>query len=207
MSRTLSEGCARPSPPPIRKPKTALRKIFVLLRAQTGHDFSGYKRNTVARRVERRMAVHQIERLEQYVNYLQQTPAEVDALFRDLMIGVTRFFRDPEAFEALQEQAVPRLFADRPADAVLRVWVPGCSTGEEAYSIAILLQERLDELKLNFKLQVFATDIDRRAIDQARTGVYPAGIAADVSPERLERFFIRSRRRRHTASTRASATC
>jgi two-component system CheB/CheR fusion protein len=113
----------------------------------------------------------------------------VDALFRDLMIGVTRFFRDREAFEALQEHAVPRLVADRPADAVLRVWVPGCSTGEEAYSIAILLQERLDALKLNFKLQVFGTDIDRRAIDQARIGVYPAGIAADVSPERLERFF------------------
>ena len=166
-----------------------LKKIFVLLRVQTGHDFSGYKRNTVARRVERRMAVHQIERLEQYVSYLQQNPAEVDALFRDLMIGVTRFFRDPEAFAALQEHAVPRLVADRPADASLRAWVPGCSTGEEAYSIAILLQERLDALKLNFKLQVFGTDIDRRAIDQARIGIYPAGIVADVSPERLERFF------------------
>ena len=92
------------------------------------------------------MAVHQIERLEQYVSYLQQTPAEVDALFRDLMIGVTSFFRDPEAFEALQEQVVPRLFAGKPAGAVLRVWVPGCSTGEEAYSIAILLQEHLQAI-------------------------------------------------------------
>src|ERR1035438_4427320 len=182
-------------PPPLSAPSPAgedgLKKIFVLLRVQTGHDFSGYKRNTVGRRVERRMAVHQIERLEQYVNYLQQTPAEVDALFRDLMIGVTRFFRDPEAFAALEENAVPRLVANRPADALLRVWVPGCSTGEEAYSIAILLQERLDALKLNFKLQVFGTDIDRRAIDQARIGLYPAGIVADVSPERLERFFTR----------------
>ena len=182
-------------PPPLSAPSPAgedgLKKIFVLLRVQTGHDFSGYKRNTVGRRVERRMAVHQIERLEQYVNYLQQTPAEVDALFRDLMIGVTRFFRDPEAFAALEENAVPRMVTNRPADALLRVWVPGCSTGEEAYSIAILLQERLDALKLNFKLQVFGTDIDRRAIDQARIGLYPAGIVADVSPERLERFFTR----------------
>ena len=183
----LPAPVSAPSP----KAEDALKKIFVLLRVQTGHDFSGYKRNTVARRVERRMAVHQIERLEQYVSYLQQTPAEVEALFRDLMIGVTRFFRDREAFLALQEEAIPRLFADRPADTVLRIWVPGCSTGEEAYSIAILLQERMDALKMNFKLQAFGTDIDRRAIDQARLGVYPAGVAADVSPERLEHFFTR----------------
>jgi len=180
-----------PVAPTNAKAKDALKKIFVLLRVQTGHDFSAYKKNTVVRRVERRMAIHQIARLEQYVNYLQQTPAEVEALFRDLLIGVTKFFRDPEAFEALRQHVIPRLVADRPADALLRAWVPGCSTGEEAYSIAILLQEHLDALKLNFKLQVFGTDIDRRAIDQARQGVYPAGIAADVTPERLELFFTR----------------
>ena len=118
-----------------------------------------------------------------------RTPAEVEALFRDLLIGVTSFFRDPEAFAALQEQVIPRLFAGKPAGAAIRVWVPGCSTGEEAYSIAILLQEQMEALKQSFKVQVFATDIDRQAIEQARAGVYPASIAADVSPERLARFF------------------
>jgi two-component system, chemotaxis family, CheB/CheR fusion protein len=180
-----------PVPVSVVAPKTedALKKIFLLLRAQTGHDFSHYKQSTIARRVERRMAVHQIERLDEYVRYLQQTPADVEALFRDLLIGVTAFFRDPEAFRALQEQAIPRLFAGKPPGALIRVWVPGCSTGEEAYSLAILLQERTEELKQNFKLQVFATDIDRRAIDCARSGIYPASIASDISPERLARFF------------------
>jgi len=167
----------------------ALKKIFLLLRAQTGHDFSQYKRNTIARRVERRMAVHQIERLDGYVRYLQQTPAEVEALFHDLLIGVTSFFRDPEAFSALQEQVIPRLFAGKPAGAAIRVWAPGCSTGEEAYSIAILLRERLEALRQNFKVQLFATDIDRQAIGHARAGIFPASIAVDVSPERLARFF------------------
>jgi two-component system CheB/CheR fusion protein len=178
-----------PASPPAPKAEDALKKIFLLLRAQTSHDFSQYKRSTIVRRVERRMAVHQIERLEDYVRYLQQTPADVEALFRDLLIGVTSFFRDPEAFSALQEQAIPRLFAGKPAGALIRVWVPGCSTGEEAYSLAILLQERLEEMKQSVKLQVFATDIDRRAIECARTGIYPAAIADDISPERLARFF------------------
>jgi two-component system, chemotaxis family, CheB/CheR fusion protein len=166
-----------------------LKKIFLLLRAQTGHDFSQYKQSTVARRVDRRMAVHQIERLDDYVRYLQQTPADVEALFRDLLIGVTSFFRDPEAFGALQDHAISALFAGKSTGALIRIWVPGCSTGEEAYSLAILLQERMEELKRDFKLQVFATDIDRRAIDCARTGIYPASIAGDISPERLARFF------------------
>ena len=178
-----------PVSPPAPKAEDALKKIFLLLRAQTGHDFSQYKPSTIVRRIERRMAVHQIERLDEYVRYLQQTPAEVEALFRDLLIGVTSFFRDPEAFEALQEQVIPQLFAGKPAGALIRVWVPGCSTGEEAYSLAILLQERMEELKQSFKVQVFATDIDRQAIDQARAGIYPASIAADISPERLARFF------------------
>jgi two-component system, chemotaxis family, CheB/CheR fusion protein len=166
-----------------------MKKIFLLLRAQTGHDFSQYKQSTIIRRVERRLAVHQIERLDEYVRYLQENPADVEALFRDLLIGVTGFFRDPEAFAALQEQAIPRLFAGKPRGASIRVWVPGCSTGEEAYSLAILLQERMEELKQSFKLQVFATDIDRSAIECARAGIYPASIAGDISPERLERFF------------------
>jgi len=179
----------RPVPPAVPKTEDKLKKIFILLRAQTGHDFSKYKQNTIARRVERRMAVQQIKQLDGYVRYLQQNPAEVAALFRDLLIGVTNFFRDPEAFAALEAQVMPRLFAGKPAGALIRVWAPGCSTGEEAYSIAILLQERLEALKRNFKVQVFATDVDPQAINQARAGVYPASIAADVPPERLARFF------------------
>jgi two-component system, chemotaxis family, CheB/CheR fusion protein len=179
----------RPASPTPPKTEVALKKIFVLLRAQTGHDFSQYKQNTVNRRVERRMAVHQIAQLGDYIRYLQQNPAEVEALFRDLLIGVTSFFRDGEAFAALQERVIPQLFVGKASGASIRVWVPGCSTGEEAYSLAMLLQEQMEALKQSFKLQLFATDLDRQAIEQARAGVYPASIAADVSPERLARFF------------------
>ncbi|MCX5814691.1 MAG: PAS domain-containing protein [Proteobacteria bacterium] len=170
-------------------PENALKKTFILLRAQTGHDFSLYKPSTVNRRIERRMAVHQIETMNEYVRYLQQAPAEVDALFHDLLIGVTSFFRDPEAFRALEEQVIPKLFAGKPASAVIRVWVPGCSTGEEAYSLAILLAERQEAMKQIFKVQIFATDIDGNAIAAARAGIYPGSIAADISQERLARFF------------------
>ncbi len=175
--------------PQPHKVEDAKNKIFTLLRVQTGHDFSHYKKNTIERRIERRMAVHQIERLEDYVHYLQQNPAEVEALFLDLLIGVTNFFRDPAAFETLRKQVIPRLFVNKPASTMIRVWVPGCSTGEEAYSIAILLQEYMEAIKQHFVVQVFATDIDSRAIERARAGIYPASIAADVSPERLARFF------------------
>ena len=175
--------------PALPKTEDALKKIFILLRAQTGHDFSLYKHNTVRRRIERRMAVHQITYLNDYVRYLQQTPVEVEALFRDLLIGVTSFFRDPDAFAALETNGIPHLFAGKPPGAVVRVWICGCSTGEEAYSIAILLQEYMDKLKRNFTLQIFATDIDSRAINQARSGLYPASIAADITPERLSRYF------------------
>lgn len=174
---------------PEPKADNALKKIFILLRAQTGHDFSQYKPSTIYRRIERRMAVHQIQTMDGYVKYLQQMPAEVEALFRDLLIGVTSFFRDPEAFKALEEQIIPKLFADKPASAVIRVWSPGCSTGEEAYSLAILLAERQKTIKQCFKVQVFATDIDSKALAHARAGLYPASIAADIPPERLARFF------------------
>ena len=170
-------------------PGDDLRKVFLLLRSQTGHDFSQYKRNTIVRRVERRMAVHQINHLEDYVRYLQLTPGEVDALFRDLLIGVTNFFRDAEIFEEIQKQVIPQLFVGKAAGTSIRIWVPGCSTGEEAYSIAILIRECMEELKGNFKVQIFATDIDREAINHARAGIYPSSIVADVSPERLAQFF------------------
>jgi two-component system, chemotaxis family, CheB/CheR fusion protein len=176
---------AQQAPPP----GDGLEKIFLLLRSRTGHDFSQYKRNTILRRVARRMAVHQIDRLEDYLRYLQLTRSEVDALFRDLLIGVTNFFRDTEIFEEIRKQVIPQLLAGKTAGSVIRVWVPGCSTGEEAYSIAILFRERMEEMKENFKVQVFATDIDSAAIDHARAGIYPSSIIADVSAERLAHFF------------------
>ncbi|MFZ4775366.1 MAG: chemotaxis protein CheB, partial [Terrimicrobiaceae bacterium] len=169
--------------------ESAIKKIFILLRDRTGHDFSQYKPGTIHRRIERRMAMQQIEALDSYVRYLQQTPDEVETLFRDLLIGVTHFFRDPEAFQALREQVIPKLFDNRHAGSAVRVWVTGCSTGEEAYSIAILLVEHMETLKRSFPVHVFATDIDGRAIARARTGLYPASIASHVSPERLARFF------------------
>ena len=182
----------KPPLPATAPPKTesALKKIFVLLRAQTGHDFSQYKPTTSQRRIERRMAVHQIETVDGYVKFIQQTPEEAEALFRDMLIGVTNFFRDPEAFKILEEQIIPKLFAGKGADATIRIWVPGCSTGEEAYSLAILLAERQEALKKSFKMQVFATDIDSHAIAAARAGIYPASIATDLTPERLARFFV-----------------
>jgi two-component system CheB/CheR fusion protein len=175
----------------VSAPRTenAMKKIFILLRSQTGHDFSQYKPSTIHRRIERRMAVHQIDAVDGYVKYLQQTPAEVEALFRDLLIGVTNFFRDPEAFQELEDQVIPTLFEGKAPGALIRVWTAGCSTGEEAYSIAILLVERMEALKQTYTVQVFATDIDSQAIATARTGLYPASIAADISAERLARFF------------------
>src|ERR1035438_7297263 len=180
----------RPASIPTPRTESATKKLFVLLRTQTGHDFSQYKLGTIHRRIERRMAVSQIESMEGYVKYAQQTPAEVEALFRDLLIGVTSFFRDPEAFQALEEQVIAKLpVDDQGGAAAARVWVPGCSTGEEAYSIAILLAERQEAIKQSFAVQVFATDIDSQAIATARAGLYPASIAADISPQRLARFF------------------
>ena len=179
---------AAPVPPPALAAH-ALEKIFVLLRNQTGHDFTHYKRNTIHRRIERRMAVNQIDQLKGYVRYLQQNPLETDTLFRDLLIGVTSFFRDPEGFESLRQQAIVPLLAGHDRARPLRIWVPGCSTGEEAYSIAVLVQESLEALRKPAKTQIFATDIDAEAIDKARTGIYPNSISADVSAERLARFF------------------
>ena len=169
--------------------ENTLRKIFVILRSQTGHDFSLYKPSTINRRIERRMAVHQINTIEVYAKYLQQNTTEVHALFQDLLIGVTNFFRDPDAFLALEEQVIPQLFSGKLAGGTIRIWSTGCSSGEEAYSIAILLVEYMERIKRNFTIQIFATDIDSRAISTARAGIYPASIAADLSPERLARFF------------------
>jgi two-component system CheB/CheR fusion protein len=152
-----------------------------------------YKKNTVYRRIERRMGIHQVDRIASYVRYLQENSQEVELLFKELLIGVTSFSRDPAAWEQLQGEAIPALLAGRPTGGVIRAWSIGCSTGEEAYSLAIAFKEALKQVKPegNFTLQIFATDLDRDAIDKARLGVYPANISADVSPERLRRFFVK----------------
>ncbi|KNZ41173.1 chemotaxis protein CheR [Acetobacterium bakii] len=178
--------CLKETQPKI---ESMLKKICVLLRAQTGHDFSQYKTSTILRRIERRMAVHLIDSKDEYLKFLQQTPFEVEELFRDILIGVTNFFRDPKAFQVLEEEVIPILFIDKTPDAQIRVWSTGCSTGEEAYSIAILIQEHMDLLKENYTVKVFGTDIDSQAIATARAGLYSGSIAADMSPERLGRFF------------------
>jgi chemotaxis methyl-accepting protein methylase len=170
----------------------ATQKITVLLRDQTGHDFSFYKKNTLIRRIERRMGVHQITNVDVYIRYLRENPQETELLFKELLIGVTSFFRDHEAFDTLREKAIPQMLKSMTKGNVLRVWSPGCSTGEEAYSVAIILHECLEKLKRkgDFKIQIFATDIDKDAINKARQGFYASNIAADVSPERLQRFFM-----------------
>jgi two-component system CheB/CheR fusion protein len=222
---------------PAAEPSAALRKVFVLLRARTGNDFSCYKNTTICRRIERRMSVHQFDSLPRYVRFLQENPQEVDLLHKELLIGVTNCFRDSGLFEVLKEKVIPRLLRDRPKGNPLRVWNPGCSTGEETYSLAIVLKECMEELGnkgvgnllperpegccaqkvpdpfvppgnllperpegccaqkvpdpfLPPAIQVFATDIDQDAIDKAGKGVFAAGIAADVSAQRLARFFV-----------------
>ncbi|MGO9443783.1 MAG: chemotaxis protein CheB [Thiobacillaceae bacterium] len=172
----------------------ALEKIVILLRTQTGNDFSLYKRSTMYRRIERRMGIHQINRITAYVRYLQENPGELDLLFKELLIGVTNFFRDPAAWAQLQDEVLPALLARHPRGRNLRAWVPACSTGEEAYSLAIVFREVLAKVKpkSRFTLQIFATDLDQDAIDKARQGFYPANIADDVSVERLDRFFTPS---------------
>jgi two-component system, chemotaxis family, CheB/CheR fusion protein len=173
------------------KMQTALQKIYILLRTHTGHDFSLYKKNTIIRRVERRMHVHQIDNIQDYLTYLAKSEREIHVLFKDLLIGVTGFFRDPEAFDILKDKYLPELLADKPDGTMVRVWVPGCSTGEEAYSMAMLLQECMERMHRHFNVQIFATDIDPDAIDIARAGLYPFSIAADVGPKRVKRFFTK----------------
>ncbi|MFN8739836.1 MAG: chemotaxis protein CheB [Pirellula sp.] len=172
------------------KSEEAMKKIFVLVRSQTGHDFSLYKPSTIYRRIKRRMAVQHIPTVQDYVKYIQESPVEVEALFRDMLIGVTSFFRDPDVFEILEKQIIPQLFKDKSAATdLVRVWISGCSTGEEAYSIAILIREYLESSKSECSVQIYATDIDSRAIATARAGVYSVSIASDVNSERLSRFF------------------
>ncbi len=173
------------------KTQSALEKVCVLLRTHTGNDFSLYKQSTVLRRIERRMGLHQIDTVANYVRYLREVPHELDLLFRELLIGVTNFFRDPPTWEYLRTEVLPALVASRASGGVLRAWVAGCSTGEEAVSLAISFREAVEPFRgvRELSLQIFATDLDRDAIEKARRGVYPANIAADISSERLQRWF------------------
>jgi two-component system CheB/CheR fusion protein len=168
-----------------------LEKVLMLLRKQTGHDFSAYKPSTIARRLERRMALHRLTDCDGYVGYLQENPQESELLFRELLIGVTAFFRDGEVWNGLRETVFPELIRQRSEGGELRAWVAGCSTGEEAYSLAMTFLEVMEALKPEHRitLQIFATDLDQDAINRARTGFYPHGIAKDIPADRLERFF------------------
>ena len=169
-------------------------KVLILLRAHTGHDFSLYKKNALYRRIERRLGIHQIENIALYVRFLQENPQELELLFRELLIGVTSFFRDPEAWAQVRSEVIPELLRDRPPGQPLRAWIPGCATGEEAYSLAIIFREALDQLPVGPRptLQIFATDLNPLAIEKARAGQFPPHIAAEVSPARLSRFFVQT---------------
>lgn len=169
----------------------ALEKVALLLRTQTGHDFSLYKKSTLLRRVERRMALHQLRTVNEYVRYIRTNSHESDLLFKELLIGVTNFFRDRDVWDQLMSDNIPALLTRCTPGGTLRAWVPACSTGEEAYTLAIVFREALRKQKNNnFSLQIFATDLDSDAIDKARAGVYPASIAADLSSDLLSRYFV-----------------
>ncbi len=168
-----------------------LNAILGILRSRTRHDFRPYKTGTILRRIARRMGLLHIEKMPAYVSFLRKHPAEVTKLFDDLLIGATRFFREPEAYQALEDKAITRLLREKKEDEPLRVWVAACATGEEAYSMAMLLTERLQAAEQHRKLQIFATDIDEAALVFARGALYPDSIAADVSPERLRRWFVK----------------
>lgn len=167
-----------------------MQDMFALMRARTGHDFSGYKSSTIRRRCERRMNIHHISQPADYVRYLAENSHEIDVLFKELLISVTSFFRDAQCWKALASEYLPELFHSRGGSNALRAWVPGCATGEEVYTLAIVMQEVGEKLKRHLGVQIFGTDLDSDAIDMARLGRFPEGISADISADRLERYFI-----------------
>jgi two-component system CheB/CheR fusion protein len=186
----------RPAPELEGAALSALEKIYVLLRSQTGNDFSLYKKSTIYRRIERRMGLHQIDGIADYTRFLRENSREVELLSKELLIGVTSFFRDADSWNLLRRDVLPALLASAAPRGVLRAWVPGCSTGEEAYSLALAFKEAAEPFEplRHVSLQIFATDLDRDAIDRARLGLYPDNIAADVSAEQLRRFFVQEER-------------
>ncbi len=180
---------------PVERPEEqqrALREIFTQVRMRTGHDFSNYKRPTLLRRIERRVNVRNLPMLSEYAVFLRDNPEETQALLKDLLISVTNFFRDKKVFEYMEQDIIPRILSNKNAGSQVRIWVPGCATGEEAYSLAMLFAEQTPGVDAP-KIQIFATDIDESAVATAREGLYTINDAADVSPERLHRFFIKER--------------
>jgi len=176
------------------KDKNALEKIIIMLRMQTGNDFSQYKSATLYRRIERRMGVHRIDRISNYIVFLNDNPKEIEILYKELLIGVTHFFRDPHIWEHLTSEVLPVVFGKLPDRCTIRAWVPGCSTGEEAYSLAIVFKEAISKTKpvKNITIQIFATDLDNDAIEKARRGYYLDSISADVGPRRLNEYFVKA---------------
>ena len=176
------------------KDKSSMEKIVNLLRIHTGNNFELYKKNAIYRRIERRMKIHQIDKIASYVLFLNENPKEIDILFRELLIGVTNFFRDAAVWDNLKETILPELLSKMEPGSILRAWVPGCSTGEEVYSLAIVFREALEKINPNvgFSLQIFATDLDNEAIEIARKGIFPASIEENVSAERLKHFFLKT---------------
>lgn len=191
IKQRLASGSSMMTPELTLKSQTALDQIVILLRERTGNNFSLYKKNTIYRRIERRMGLHQIQSIEVYVHYLRENPQELDLLFKELLIGVTQFFRDPTVWDILKLNVLTPLLANHTEQSPIRAWVSACSTGEEAYTLAIVFKEALANNTLNqsIKLQIFATDLDQDAIEIARRGFYPDNIKNDVSPERLAKFF------------------
>ncbi|HKY03645.1 MAG TPA: CheR family methyltransferase, partial [Blastocatellia bacterium] len=192
--RRISESIQ--TPPESGKPlneddEDALRDVLAILRARTGNDFSNYKRSTILRRITRRLQVNAVKDIATYVVLLRERPSEVQELLSDMIISVTNFFRDSEAFKVLEKDIVPKLFDGKGEGDQVRVWVSGCATGDEAYSLAILLLEYAERLNIPPSIQVFATDIDQDSINSAREGLFPDSISADVSQERLKRFFTK----------------
>lgn len=187
----LLEPEAAPGPEAPLETQDQLKRIFALLERRFSIDFTYYKHSTIQRRINRRMVVCKVERLKDYADLLERSPQELDTLYHDILINVTGFFREPEAFAFLVEKVFPELVKDRPAQAAIRVWVPGCSTGEESYSIAMALSEFMEQAGVQFPIQIFATDIDDRAIAQARAAIYPESVAQDVAKTRLRRFFVK----------------
>jgi two-component system CheB/CheR fusion protein len=181
-----------PSTSKSRGEERAFEEILALVRQRIGVDFTHYKRPTLDRRIRRRTGLRKLESFRQYADYLRNHAAEIQELFNDILIHVTGFFRDKAVFTTLKKRIFPRLLRNRGSEDAIRLWVPGCSSGEEVYSIAIALMEFLAEEKAHFPVQIFGTDINLKALDRARAGFYPAGIAADVSAERLRRFFMKA---------------
>lgn len=190
-SQLVLNSVGSPRFPAVQWGEVALQSIFTLLRARTNHDFSRYKHNTICRRLERRMHVHQFEKLDDYIRYVRESDRETEILFNDLLIGVTSFFRDPAVFDVLKSNIAP-MISGRSAEASLRVWIAGCATGEEAYSVAILMHECMEEALHHCHVQIFATDLDESAIGFARVACYSANMIAGLNEQRLERYFTKT---------------